>query len=72
MAPKVYLLWFVAKEDEENDNGLLIGVHRSETSAKPAIERLRSKPGFVEYPEGFQIHPRELDQDGWSEGFVES
>lgn len=72
MAAKVYLLWFVAKEDEQNDNGLLIGVYQSEAGAKSAIERLRSKPGFEKYPEGFQIHPRDLDQDSWNEGFVDS
>lgn len=70
MASEVYLLWFVAKEDEDDDNGLLIGVYQTESSAKAAIERLRTKPGFVDYPEGFQIHTRELDRDSWSEGFV--
>lgn len=72
MASEVYLLWFVAKDDEEDDNGLLIGVYQTESSAKSAIERLRTKPGFVNYPEGFQIHKRELDCDSWSEGFVDA
>ncbi|MBV9073084.1 MAG: hypothetical protein JOZ10_05575 [Acidobacteria bacterium] len=72
MAAPVYLLWFVAKEDEENDDGLLIGVYQSESSAKAAIERLRTKPGFADYPEGFQIHTRDLDCDSWSEGFFKT
>jgi hypothetical protein len=69
MGTKAYLLWFVSEADEEDDNGLLIGVYRSESMAKAAIERLRAKPGFADYPEGFQVHSRELDQDSWTEGF---
>lgn len=71
MASKVFLLWFVAKEDgQDDDDGLLIGVYQTELGAKQAIERLRTKPGFAEYPEGFQIHSRELDCDSWTDGFV--
>jgi homoserine kinase type II len=72
MASLVYLLWFVAKEDDEDDDGLLIGVYQTESAAKSAIERLRNKPGFVNYPEGFQIHTRELDSDSWSDGFIKT
>jgi len=67
---KVYLLWFVPEGDDGEDNGLLIGVYDSEPAAKDAIERLQTKPGFVGYPQGFQIHSRELGQDSWTEGFV--
>ena len=68
---EVYLLWFVT-EDDDNDDGLLIGVYRSEASAKSAIGRLSKKPGFVDHSAGFQIHPRELDQDSWKDGFVQT
>jgi hypothetical protein len=71
MTSTVFLLWFVREEDEGDDDGLLIGVYRSELGANSAIERLRSKPGFINYPEGFQIHSRELDKDSWCEGFIE-
>ena len=70
MCMKVYLLWFISEGDKEDDNGLLIGVYESETAAAGAIERLRTKPGFVDYPQGFQVHSRELGQDSWTEGFV--
>lgn len=70
MGMKVFLLWFVSEDGQEVDDGLLIGVYHSEPSAKAAIERLRTKPGFVDYPEGFQVHPRELDQDSWTDGFI--
>lgn len=67
---RVYLLWFV-REQQGDDIELLIGVYDSESAAKVAIERLRDKPGFVDFPDGFQIHWRELGLDSWTEGFVQ-
>ena len=72
MDNKVYLLWFVSEKDELEDNGLLIGVYESEAEAIAAIERLRDKPGFVNFVQGFQIHSRNLGQDSWPEGFIKS
>ena len=66
----VYLLWFVQERKESEDAELLIGVYDSEVAAKAAIDRVRNKPGFADFPEGFQIHHRELGQDSWTEGFV--
>ena len=64
------LLWFVKEEGPTNDTELLIGIYSSEAAARAAIERLRTKPGFANFPQGFQIHPRQLDSDSWTEGFV--
>lgn len=69
MLTEIYLLWFVPEDDGDED-ALLIGVYDSEAAAQDAIERLRAKPGFVEYPSGFQIHSRRVGQDSWTEGFV--
>ncbi len=66
----VYLLWFVREWDEVEDTELLIGVYQTEADAKEAIERLKGKPGFDAYPEGFTIHPREIGKDSWTDGFV--
>jgi len=49
--PKVHLLWFVQQDDE-----LLIGVSETESDANNAIERLKSKPGFLDFPQAFEIH----------------
>jgi hypothetical protein len=38
--------------------------------AVAAEERLRQKPGFVDTPEGFEIHEYQLKQDHWTEGYV--
>ncbi len=70
MRDKVYLLWFIPEGKQGEDDGLLIGVYENEAAAQGAIARLRNKPGFVDYPGGFQIHWRELGQDSWTEGFV--
>jgi len=51
------------------DEVKLIGVYSSREMAEAAIERLASKPGFVDHPSGFCIDPCELDQDNWAEGF---
>ena len=68
---RVYLLWFVQERPEAEDIELLIGAYESEADASAAIERLKAKPGFVDFPEGFQIHPCQLGRDGWADGFVE-
>jgi hypothetical protein len=54
----------------EEDIELLIGVYSSETEARSAIERVNGKPGFADFPEGFQIHPYELNRDRWIEAFI--
>lgn len=63
----VYLLWF---EWEEKDCELLVGVYSSEPEAKAAIERIKTKKGFSDFPEGLHIYRRELNKDTWSEGFI--
>ena len=64
----VFLLWHVRKPDS-NEEELLIGVYGTEADAKSAIERLRSKAGFVDAPEGFRINRYELNRDHWEEGY---
>lgn len=68
---KVYLLWFVKEMPKGvEDIELLIGVYSSDTEAKAAVERVKDKRGFVEFQEGFQIHPCQLNRDSWTEGFI--
>jgi hypothetical protein len=69
---KVHLLWFVREHGTGSDVELLIGVYEVESDARAAIDRLKNKPGFIDFPEGFQIHSRELGQDSWEEGFVQT
>jgi hypothetical protein len=69
MSDIVWLLWFEQEREGDEDVELLIGVYRSEEAAKGTIERLKNRPGFKDRLEGFQVHPRRLD-DSWTEGFV--
>ena len=66
----VHLLWFAPNGTNNEDDSLLIGVYETNGAAQAAIQRLINKPGFVDFPEGFQIHPRVLGKDHWEEGFV--
>jgi hypothetical protein len=64
-----YLLWFRREELDPGEADILIGVYSSEEKAKGAIERLRGKAGFVDFPEGFEIAPYTIDHDYWEEGY---
>lgn len=65
----VFLLWYVRERDGD-DADLLIGVYRTEADAEAAIDRLKSKAGFVVAPEGFRINRYELNRDHWEDGYV--
>jgi hypothetical protein len=65
----VFLLWYV-RERNGDASDLLIGVYRTELDAEAAIDRLKSKAGFVAAPEGFRINRYELNRDHWEAGYV--
>jgi len=67
---KVQLLWFTQERQDGEDTELLIGVYDTEQNANAAIERLRSAPGFVDFPQGFKVVSYEINKDHWTEGFV--
>ncbi len=70
MRQVVYVLWFVQESDEAEDAELLIGIYETEADAKAAIEHLKGKPGFVDFPQGFEIHEYTLGRTDWLEGFI--
>lgn len=37
---------------------------------RAALEQLRTRPGFKDYPDGFYIHRQRVDAAGWDEGFI--
>jgi len=67
---RVQLLWFEQEKEDGADTELLIGVYQTVQDANAAIERLRSKPGFVDFEQGFKIVSYELNRDHWTEGFI--
>lgn len=71
MSDTVHLLWFAKEMPEgEEDIEILIGVYSSKQEASAAIERMKDKPGFGDFPQGFEVCPYTLDHDHWTEGFV--
>lgn len=66
----VFVLWHVHKFEDGSEDEKCIGVYRTKDLAAAAAERLRTKPGFVDAPDGFVIDPYQLDQDCWEEGYT--
>jgi hypothetical protein len=66
----VFLLWYVRLGDTDDEDELLIGCYSTEAEARAAVERLKMKPGFVDSPDSFQIHPHQINRDSWTEGFI--
>jgi hypothetical protein len=68
---KVYLLYHIhCSDDEDEEDQKFIGVYSTEEKAKDAIERLKPRPGFRDFPDDFQIFESVVDRDGWTEGFI--
>jgi len=72
MREEVYLLWFEQEREDAADIELLIGAYDTEEAAKAAVERVKDKPGFIKFPEGFSIHTYQIGRDSWTEGFIET
>jgi hypothetical protein len=71
MSEVIHLLWFAKEMPEgEDDIELLIGVYSSDEAAKAAIQRMKDKPGFADFPQGCEICPYYLNHDHWTDGFV--
>lgn len=66
----LFTLWFTREYEHRQDTELSIGIYQSLEEAEAVIARLRDKPGFKEYPEGFAIHETHVGLTGWEEGFL--
>jgi hypothetical protein len=69
---KLYVVCHFDQEtDDDNDEEKLIGVYSTKDRAQQAIDRLRDKPGFRDFPERWWIDEFILDKDSaWTDGFV--
>ena len=67
-------LWHfdIAADAEWGDDGSerLVGFYSSAAQAEAAILRLRDKPGFRNWPDGFRVFGDTLDEDSWLDGFA--
>jgi len=59
-------------DDEDPASGVRrVGVYSTKKKAEEAIERLKPKPGFRDWPGGFRIAYSNVDCIGaWEEGFI--
>ena len=67
---KDYFLYHIRYEDTDDEDVKLIGIYSSYKQAELAIERLKNKPGFIDFPDVFQIFDSVFNRDGWCDGFV--
>jgi hypothetical protein len=65
----VYDLWFTREYEDRDDTELHIGIYATRADAESAIEALKAKSGFRDFPEGFEVYEVELGITGWRHGF---
>lgn len=65
-----FLVMHVHEFDSGDEDIKIIGLYRSSANAEAAVARAVELPGFKDAPEGFEIVPYPLDEDGWLEGYV--
>ena len=66
----VFMLYHIRTNESGEQDEKLIGIYTTTEKAEAAIRRLEDRPGFRDYPAGFQIFEHMLDEDGWLEGFT--
>ena len=66
----VFDLWFTREYCDREDTELHIGIYASLADAEAAIVALKDKPGFRDYPAGFEVHEVQLGHTGWQFGFT--
>lgn len=65
----VFIVWHT-HQIESSEDVKLIGVYATNVDAEGAVERLKSKAGFKDSPDGFEISEYVLGKDHWTEGFI--
>jgi hypothetical protein len=60
------------EEPDDDRSPKDIGIYSSEEKAKAAIDRVKDKLGFRDWPGGFRIFRALVDKDYWEEGFISS
>jgi hypothetical protein len=68
---KVFVVQHLREDPDGYDNVKFIGVYSSRRKAEAAIAKFALLPGFCSTPAGFDIQQYALDEDHWTEGFVD-
>ena len=66
---KVYYLHHTRDKGTADEDDKEIGTYTSYQLAKEAINRLKDKPGFIDYPNDFYSDEYIIDKDYWTDGF---
>jgi hypothetical protein len=68
----VYEVTHTHEFEDGHEDVKSIGIFSTRANAEIALDRVRDKPGFRDYPDGFDISEHEVDSDylGWQEGYV--
>ena len=68
--PHVFVVQHLYEDSEDQEHVRMIGTYTTEDDARAAVERLRLRPGFCDYTDGFSVDRYELNADHWTEGFI--
>jgi hypothetical protein len=60
---EVYVLSYLRPMPDGRWTGMFVGAYTSARKVEEAQERLRGRPGFRDFPEGFRVHCYRADQD---------
>ncbi|PCJ53503.1 MAG: hypothetical protein COA70_08645 [Planctomycetota bacterium] len=68
----VFVLWHEYEQNCGCDETKTIGYFSTYEKAAQAKSNLTSKPGFRDYPDGWEIARCRLDLIGWTDGFCKA
>jgi hypothetical protein len=68
---EVYVVQHLREDADGYDDVKFIGVYSTLEKAQEAIHRLQFLPGFSSTREGFDVQRYCVDEDHWTEGFVD-
>jgi hypothetical protein len=66
----IYVLWHFRTDEQGCDHDKMLGVFSTRDKAQQALDFLRDKSGFKDYPDGFEILSGAMDEYGLKEGFI--
>jgi len=59
----VYVLWYGRQLPDGRWTGMNIGYYSSMQKLEEARDRMRQRPGFRDYPEGFSVNSYRMDEE---------
>ena len=66
----VHVLWHRRTDPDGRDHELMLGIYSTHEKAAHGLSLVRSKPGFRDYPDSFEIQDATGDRTYMTEGFL--